>query len=164
VNSNWERLAELFDEIVLLYRTLLGLSKEKNCALMTVSPQNIETITKQEEGLVFRLGKIQTTLDKVMKELMVAYNLNEQASFDELLKFSEASVATRLKDAAGQLKDISKQLTIVTELNATMINQALVLINKNFNLLVQNTGNDLYSARGGTPQPQRSKTLFDSKA
>lgn len=164
MRNNWERLVVSLSEVVDIYIAILQLSRQKQEVLVSVRPQELEVITKQEEFLILQAGKIEKTRGELIKKLAATYNLDErELTFTKLVEIAEPDVGERLKAIAAELDQIMRDLAPVNQVNAEMIQRALGFINYSINILSHSSAGPTYAPQGQGGQAPQVRKLVDRK-
>lgn len=162
--ANWEKLVTLLGEMVELYKAILELSRQKRDMLIAVKPQELESVTKQEELLILRVGKLESTRGKIMQEIAAAGGVTvEGLTLAKMQEMAGPDIAPRLAGIATEFDSIMHELAPVNQTNAELIQQALGFINYNLNLLTQSATGPTYAAKGTNTQEQQRPKLVDRK-
>lgn len=164
MKANWDKLIALLTEMVGLYQAILGLSRQKRELLIAVKPQDLETVTKQEELLILQVGKLESARSRLTQEIAVASGRTSVAlTLAELKELAGPLEAERLEAIAADLDRIMQELAPVNQLNAELIQRALGFINYNLNLLTQSSAGPTYAPGGRSTQENRQRKLVDRK-
>lgn len=164
MKANWENLITVLGEMAGIYRVLLDLSRQKRDVLIAVKPQNLESITKNEELLILQVGKLEAIRGKMMKEIASAGGIDvDSLTLAKIRELAGPDEAARLEAVGAELTSIMAELAPVNKLNAELIQQALGFINYNLNLLTQSTAGPTYAPKGAGQQDSQMRKLVDRK-
>lgn len=160
----WEQLVGVLANMLTLYQELLAISKQKNAVLVKARTQELETLTKQEELLIIRIGKLDHAREKLLQEITAANRLpGEALPMSRLVALAEADIAEQLNELWRQLSSITAEMAKVNEVNTKLIDQALFFINYNINLLTQSATSPTYAAQGQQGQAAPARKVIDRK-
>lgn len=162
--ANWEKLVALLGEMVELYQAILELSRQKRDVLIAVKPQELEAVTKQEELLILRVGKMEAARGKLMQEIAAASGLAvEGLTLAKMQELAGPSLAPRLDSIAADFDRIMADLAPLNQVNAELIQRALGFINYNLNVLTQSAAGPTYAPGGQNAGEPRLRKLVDKK-
>lgn len=161
----WKNLLNVLNQILGICQSFLALSRQKQKVLVTAKPQELESITKEEEHLLSQIGKLEKLREQLIREILAAHGLpDNENSLENLKKIAEPDVAKQLELFSKDLRQIMEQLKPLQALNAELISQALGFINYNVNVLSQIAVSPTYASGGQNNQQAPKRTLFDAKA
>ncbi|MBP2655601.1 MAG: FlgN protein [Firmicutes bacterium] len=164
MKEKWEKLIELLNEMIELYSTILVLSKDKREALIEVKPQKLEAVTQQEELLIVKVGKLEASRGKIMREIAEACGVElEELTLSGMVELAGPNYSERLTKVADDFDRIMGELVVVNRLNAELIEQALGFINFNINVLAQSTTASTYAPQGQVPKGNDGRKLIDRR-
>ena len=163
MKEKWEKLAVLTEEAKDLYEIMLKLARQKRDALVGAKAEELEKITRQEEHLIPRIGKLQGNRDSIMRELAVHYQLAEKSTFEDFLSFAPVDAAERLVAATREWGESIQELVALNQLNAEMLQRALNFINYNMNLLSRTVADTTYAPPKQSGRPALGRSLLDQK-
>lgn len=160
----WEKLIALLSEMVALYKSVLEISRQKNETLIAAKPKELETLTRKEELLIVRIGKLETARIKLMNQLAEGYNLaSETLTFTKLQELAEPAITESLEKIAQGFDTTLGELAPINLLNIALIEQALVFVNYNINLLTRSRTAPTYAPRGQGGQETQGLKLVDRR-
>lgn len=164
MKENWEKLVALLTEMVDLYRVILQLSRQKSEALIAAKTQELEAITKKEELLILRVGKLEAARGKLMQQIAASYGLAvEGLTLSKMQELTEPDIAEQLGKFAAGFDSIMNELAPVNQLNTELIEQALSYVNYNINLLTHSKASNTYAPQGQGGQSPQIRKLVDRK-
>lgn len=162
--ANWDKLVTLLDEMVSLYKAILELSRQKRDILIAVKPQDLESVTKQEELLILQVGKLETARGKLAQQLAAAGGVSvEELTLTKMKELAGPEAAERLDGIAAEFEQIMAELAPINKLNADLIQRALGFVNYNINLLTQSSAGPTYAPQGKNTQETQLRKLVDKK-
>ncbi len=160
----WDNLITLLAELSELCKGLLALSKQKREFLIAGEAQKLEAVTRQEEVLILRIGKLESLREKALQEIAAEHNLNIQGlTISQLRKMADDTVADKIKEFEQVFSSITNELVPLNQLNTQLIQQSLNFVNYNINLLAQTQTGPTYAAKGSSGQGQPSRNFLDAK-
>lgn len=160
----WDKLIALLAELSELCQGLLELSKQKREFLIAGQAQKLEAVTRQEEVLILRIGKLEVLRERVLQEIADAYQLNTQGlTISQLRQLADDEVANKIKEFEQVFSGITNELVPLNQLNTQLIQQSLNFVNYNINLLAQTQTGPTYAAKGGSEHNQPSRNFLDAK-
>ncbi|HMM19552.1 MAG TPA: flagellar protein FlgN [Selenomonadales bacterium] len=165
MKEKWDKLAALTEEARDMYGVIVELARQKRDILVGVRAEELDKITRQEELLIPRIGKLQGGRDSIMRELAARYHLTDQSTFEEFTAFAPEDVAERLVKATREWGELVQELVQLNQVNADMLQRTLSFIDYNMNLLSRTMANTTYTPPGQT-QLSRSgvaRSLIDQK-
>lgn len=164
MKENWEKLIALLTEMVDLYRVILQLSRQKSEALIAAKTQDIEAITKKEELLILRVGKLEAARGKLMQQIAARHGFDvEGLTLSKMQELTDPDIAEQLGKFAADFDSIMNELAPVNQLNTELIEQALSYVNYNINLLTHNAAAPTYAPQGQGGQGPQARKLVDRK-
>lgn len=160
----WDKLIALLAELSELCQGLLELSKQKREFLIAGQAQKLEAVTRQEEVLILRIGKLEVLREKVLQEIAAAHQLNTQGlTISQLRQLADEEVANKIKEFEQVFSGITNELVPLNQLNTQLIQQSLNFVNYNINLLAQTQTGPTYAAKGSSGKNQPSRNFLDAK-
>lgn len=160
----WDKLIALLAELSELCQGLLDLSKQKREFLIAGQAQKLEAVTRQEEVLILRIGKLEVLREKALQEIAAEHNLNIQGlTISQLRQMADDKVAEQIKEFEQVFSSITNELVPLNQLNTQLIQQSLNFVNYNINLLAQTQTGPTYAAKGSSEQNQPSRNFLDAK-
>lgn len=160
----WDKLITLLSELSELCKGLLELSKQKREFLIAGEAQKLEAVTRQEEVLILRIGKLEVLREKALQEIAAEHNLNIQGlTISQLRQMADEQVAEQIKEFEQVFSSITNELVPLNQLNTQLIQQSLNFVNYNINLLAQTQTGPTYAAKGSSGQGQPARNFLDAK-
>ncbi|MDF2571196.1 MAG: FlgN protein [Sporomusa sp.] len=165
MTAMWEKLIILLNQTLELYQTLLLLSQRKRDVLKEAKPQELEVLTKQEEVLIIKAGKLETSRKTLMNELAAATGLPpNETTLKALIAHADQETAAKLTDISDKFAQLTGELDELNILNARLIQQSLDIINYSINILSQSAVGPTYAPKGQPPSATSSRSILDTKA
>lgn len=164
MNNNWQKLSATLTEMVDLYDVLLELGKKKQAALIAVRTEELDSLTKQEELVIIKIGKHETARIKLAESIAAAAGLSADVlTLEQMQELAGPEISGQLEKAAADFDRIVAELAPLNERNADLIQQALGFINYNLNLLAQSAAGPIYNSDGNSGQESQARKLVDKK-
>jgi flagellar biosynthesis/type III secretory pathway chaperone len=164
MKEHWETLAVLSEEIRDLYGIIVELGTQKRQALIAANTQDLDKITRQEELLITRIGKLQASRETIIKTLADGSHLTEDSTFGEFLSFGPPDVTPRVEKANNELGEEIRELVLLNRVNSEMLQKALTFIDYNMNLLARSVANPTYAQTGQASLTSLGRAFLDRKA
>lgn len=164
MDSTWDKLFLVLDDILKLYGEMLEISKGKKAVLVAANTVELEKMTKQEELLILQIGKLDEARQRILSVLFQQLGVNGQnLSLSELKELATPETALKLEKFQQQLNQMQKELVPLNKLNTELIRQALGFVNYNINILSQSAVGPTYAVKGHTEQAPQSRLVIDAK-
>lgn len=159
----WDKLVFLMTEIVAMYRLILKLSQDKKKVLVSARVDELNELTKQEEGLILQIGKLESAREQVVAELAGLYGLlAKDLTLAKAKELAGGEVSAKLQAIEEELSQITAELVPINQINTELIQQSLNYVNYNLNILTQGSTSTNYAAKGQGESP-RPKAVIDAK-
>ena len=162
MKEKWAKLAVLTEEALELYRIIVELARQKRDVLVGAKAGELDKITRQEELLIPRIGKLQGARDSIMKELAAHYHLSDESTFEEFIALAPEDAAEELINATREWGECVQELVQLNQLNAEMLQRTLTFIDYNLNLLSRTVANTTYAPQGASG-PMAGRSYLDRK-
>lgn len=168
MKEKFDKLISLLSELLVLYQGILELSRRKRVTLTTANAQELEGITKQEEVLILRIGKLEKAREALIQDIISGHNLDRrQLTLTQIKQLADDDTAGRLEQISDELNGIITELSSLNEINTHLLQQAMHFVNYNINIMTQHVADPTYAPQGQqSDQANRkaqAKTLFDQK-
>jgi hypothetical protein len=164
VKENLENLIRLLTETLELYRTILKLSREKREILVSGKAPALEALTRQEEALIVKAGKMEVLRAAIMKAIADENHLpGENITLTAIKEIVDQEAAAQLGRLEQEFDQVMSELIPLNEINTKLIQQALLFVNFNVNILAQAATGPVYSSKGHNTQSSQARLLFDRK-
>lgn len=132
-------LAVLLEGQKEIYKELLNLARLKQTELVKGSIETLDNLNKQEEMLVFQVGRIEEERFKCTNDLIDTYGLDKDAVLRDLIDTAPAEVKEILEDLQKSMTDLLKQLEKINNENMDLIKQSLRFIHFSLETMTQET-------------------------
>lgn len=157
-----EKLLNILDEELQLYKKVLGMSNDKTGLLKGNQVKELEALTKEEESLVAVIIEKEKERIAEVKNICKRYGKPESSlKIEELCEFIEDS-KDELLSYKKEITEVLNELKNVNKLNSSLINSSLEYINFTVNMLTETSKNPVYKP-GGYRDTQAQRNLFDIK-
>lgn len=165
MKDKWEKLTDIFLEILALYQNVLKLGYQKRDVLVENSVEELMEITKQEEILLLQLAKLDRIRQSVIQDLSQMYGLGDKKyTMYQLSEMTDQEMIYNLKEVDQELSKVVLELSQLNEVNKQLVDQGLLIANYSLNLLAQSTVGPTYHPNEKASSAPSARTLFDSKA
>lgn len=129
-------LIDILQSQINIYRELLSLSLEKTPVLVKGNIAELERITKEEESLIIKVGRLEEQRQVLHNALAGHFALSpEELSISELVNRIDEQHQQKFQQAFDEIKAILHQITEVNDGNTELINSSLDFVNFSLNLL-----------------------------
>lgn len=135
----FNNLAALLEGQKEIYEELLSLAKLKQIELVKGSIEILNNLNKQEEMLVFRVGRLEEERFKCTNDLIDTYGLDKDVALHDLIDTAPAEIKGILETLQKSMTDLLKQLEKINNENMDLIKQSLRFIHFSFETLTQET-------------------------
>lgn len=160
----WEKLVNILTAMLGTYKQLLELSRHKREILVTVQTKELEALTKQEELLIIKLGKLDQERQPTLADIAASCSVNrEDLTIKKLGKMAEMPVSAQIETLAAEFTQVTQELGDLNKLNTKLIQQSLDFVNYNLNILTQCQAGNTYQPRGKTGSGSTSRIVIDAK-
>ena len=164
MKDRWDDLLKVLREMLSAYQAILNLSQQKHEILIAANSHDLETVTKQEEILIVRVGKLEDLRGKILGELMDQYGIKDgEVSLAELKKIAKPEIVEQLETFGTEFGLIMTEMVPLNLQNTELIQQALRFVNYNINLLSQSVVGPTYAAKGQANKQAIQRTVFDAR-
>lgn len=122
-----------------IYEELLSLARLKQIELVKGSIEILDNLNKQEEMLVFRVGRLEEERFKCTNDLIDTYGLDKDAALRDLIETAPAEIKGILETLQKSMADLLKQLEKINNENMDLIKQSLRFIHFSLETMTQET-------------------------
>lgn len=166
MNDLWKILQDSLNELLSLHQVLLQFSQRKRDVLVTHNIQDLETVTKQMEVLILKIGKAAMLVDATVKKIAsTAQSTSEQQTIEKILVLAEPAVGDSLTGTIERMRKLAEEIRKVNDVNTKLVQQALFFVDCSVNLLSRNALNPTYASRGRQASTVSKNPVFiDHKA
>lgn len=159
-----ERMESLLDRQLELYQSLVEMSHRKQQVLVRGDLQELESIIKAEQALLWQAGKLEESRLALQGELAASAGLKpEELDLSKLAELAGEPFASRYKSLQGCMVAIMDQLGAINRLNMELIEQSLSYINFSLELLSGAEAGETYTPAGKSPGRKDVTRLLDRK-
>ncbi|NLD49162.1 MAG: flagellar protein FlgN [Clostridiaceae bacterium] len=163
-NQKINELINLIAEQAGIYDDILKISRDKTDIIVKGKVIDLENITKIEQSLVIKLGKLEAKREDLVKEISKDLDLDpEEMIVSDLVDRLDSKQAEELKRLKDSLALSLKELKDTNELNSKLIKNSLDYIDFSINLYSNiSTGENNYG-RTGEVNDDKKKSFLDLK-
>lgn len=111
-----------------IYEDLLSISRLKQSELVKGSLEALDSLTRQEEVLIFQVGRLEEERLRCTNELRAYCKLEEGSPLSQLIEAAPAEAKEKLLQLQKSLKDTFGQMKKVNEENMALLKQSLRLV------------------------------------
>jgi len=160
----WENLIFKLTEILTLYQSLLELSKRKKDILISADAQELDSIIRQEQSIILKLGEFEKERQNVIKQIGDLHNVKaDHLTLSQVLKLADEDSAKRLGHLGDSLKTIGTEITELNNINTQLIKQALHFVNYSINILARTVADSTYAPQGQSGNANQVRKFIDHK-
>ncbi|WP_027339050.1 flagellar protein FlgN [Halonatronum saccharophilum] len=147
------KLIDILEAEISLYQKLYELGEEKKDSLLARDIGSLEDITKEEEGLLVKVERLEKGRQGISGDI----------SLTQLLNQVKGEERTTLKELQRDLVVLMDKFIDLNDLNNKLIKDSLQLTNFNLNLL--NSGpQGTYGKKGEVNDGERRNMIINKKA
>ena len=157
-------LMDILEQETKIYEELLKLSKDKIDIIAKGKVIELDEITKTEQALVLKVGKLEAFREKIVNDLSQELRTNPwDLTISELIRYLDKNQAQRFEEYKTKLLNTINEIKTTNELNSKLIQNSIEYINFSVNVLstIPEEGNN-YGNTGHTNEGKK-KTYFDVK-
>ena len=145
-----------------LYKNLLLVAKKKKPALIEGKLADIEELTKTEQILLLKVGKVEEGRQSLHLQLANHFSMPvEQLTISKLIEIIEEPWASAINGVQEDFILTLEELKVINQSNSGLIKQSLDYIEFSFNLLTGTEAEATYPNKGG--KKGHGAKLFDKK-
>ncbi|VBB09433.1 flgn protein [Lucifera butyrica] len=164
----WENLLAALTAMLDICRTLLTVSEDKQKTLVDGNVDELLTITRQEEHLLWEFEQAGQKRRAATKELDAAFGSPEQSfSPEKLASMAETEEAGRFLAINKEIAGITLKLDKINKLNHELVKQGLTFANFTVGVLTGSKADSTYGPQRQQAPPaqpiQAGQRLFDCK-
>ncbi len=147
-----------------LYSYLRDLSRQKTRLIVEGKVTELENVTKLEQSIVVRLGKLGNTREELIEKLASEMQVEpSEINISYLVEKVEGRQAEELRNYQQEMTGIVNDLKNSNELNSRLIKNSLDFIEFSINLLTEDNSGGINYGSSGTPDSTRKRSLLDIK-
>ncbi len=159
-----ERMESLLDRQLELYQSLVEMSHRKQQVLVRSDLQELESIIKAEQALLWQAGKLEESRLALQGEMAAAAGLKpEELDLSKLAELAGEPFASRYRSLQGRMVALMDRLGTINKLNMELIEQSLSYINFSLELLSGAEAGETYTPAGKSPGRKGVTRLLDRK-
>lgn len=144
-----------------IYRQLLSLSLEKKSVLIKGSIVELDRITKEEEALIIKVGRLEEQRQALHNALANHFALSpEELSITVLIDRVDESLKTKFTKIFDEIKEVIGQIVEVNNNNTDLVNSSLDFVNFSLNLLTSHSTTPFYQEEENDKRQAAAK-IFD---
>ena len=158
------RLIDVLNNETVLYEGILKLSKNKTDAIVEGKVSELESITRLEQSMIVKLGKLEEEREELVEKLAVQLHVKaSDITLTNLERQFAGEQAVKLKSCRDTFPRLIHDVSYANELNAKLIRNSLDYIDFSINILTNagSTGNN-YS-NSGQSSDLKKRNFFDVK-
>lgn len=163
----YEKLNALFDvlsEETRVYEKILQLSMEKKDVVIEGKVSELEKITKVEQSLVVKLGKLEILRESCIEEIADQLNVkSSELTISELSKHLNEENSKKVIECKNKLENILTELKEINQLNSRLIKNSLDYIDFSLNILSTVTETNNNYDNNGEVNGGSKRTFMDIK-
>lgn len=154
-------LLDILQSQINIYREMFSLSLEKTSVLIKGNIAELERITKREESLIMRVGRLEEQRQVLHSALAAQFALSpDEMSSSELVNRVDEPYKLKFQKKFDEIKDVLSQISQVNNGNADLINNSLDFVNFSLNLLTSHSTTPLYKEEEHKKRQAAAK-IFD---
>lgn len=162
--ENLDKLIDLLNQQKDIYLDLLDISKKKTEVIIEANVAELENITKIEQVLILKMGKLEESFDTILKDMKLQLSIeDDKVNMSSIIDLLEEPDKNKLDSIRNDMFNIIKELEKTNKHNSGLIKNSLDYIDFSINLFsnsnsVSSTG---YANSGDIQVNKRS--FFDKK-
>ena len=161
-SSLTDKLLEVLNKESDIYEGILKLSKEKTDAIVAGKISELESITRLEQSIILKLGKLERERESVVEKLAAGLKVKAtEITLTNLINMLPEARQKNLKLQDGFIEILDK-LSEANMLNSKLIQNSLDYIDFSINILAGTGAEGNYSSLGGTGEVLKNN-FFDMK-
>lgn len=161
-----DKLLEVLNKESAIYEGILKLSKEKTDAIVAGKISELENITRLEQSIILKLGKLEGERESIVENLASGLNIKAtDITLTNLINMLPEDEAKKLKNYQEGFAEILEKLREANMLNSKLIRNSLEYIDFSINILAGAgvEGNYGNSGNSGGSNGVLKKNFFDVK-
>lgn len=158
------KIIEVINKEAALYEEMLELSKNKKDIIVNGKVAELESITKLEQSMVFKLSKLEDEREELASKLAAELGIsNNKITVKVLLSKLPKTQANEMENCCKNLSSILSDLKEINSLNSKLIKNSLDYIDFSINILgsLGPSGNNYENS--GEAITSKGRNLFDIK-
>ena len=159
-----DNLIDILNKETALYEGILKISKNKTDTIVEGKVSELESITRLEQNMILKLGKLEEEREKLVEKLAVQLHVKvSDINLTRLEKKFPGEPAKKLRACHNILPKLFNDLGNANELNSKLIRNSLDYIDFSINILTNagSAGNNY--GISGQSNDSKKKNFFDVK-
>ncbi len=146
-----------------LYQRVLSLASEKQPVLVKGDLHELDRITREEEGLILQVGRLEEQRLSLQKDLVGHFALSaEELTVSEIISRVDEPTGVQFKQVMEDMTGVLHKLAATNEVNTELIRNSLDFVNFYFNILTDNDSIPSYGEKEDSSKGNAAK-IFDRK-
>lgn len=162
-SSLTDKLLEVLNKESDIYEGILKLSKEKTDAIVAGKISELESITRLEQSIILKLGKLERERESVVEKLAAGLKVKAtEITLTNLINMLPEGQAEKFKNYRDGFIEILDKLSEANMLNSKLIRNSLEYIDFSINILAGAGAEGNYGNSGESGEVLK-KNFFDMK-
>lgn len=158
------KLIEVLNKEASLYEEILALSKNKKDIIVNGNVSELESITKLEQSMILRLGKLENEREDLASRLADELGFGTtEITLKALSSRLPKEQAIEMDSCCKKLSAVLNELKETNSLNSKLIKNSLDYINFSINILSSVGPSDNNYVNSGEAITSKSRNFFDMK-
>ncbi len=133
--TNVEKLIDILNGQGQIYKDLLDISKNKTGVIVEGKVKELESITKVEQTLIFKMGDFEDQLEMVIEDIKRELSIDDkQITMMSIVSRLDGEPKKKLEEKTKEIFETVKELDHTNKLNAKLISNSLDYIDFSINL------------------------------
>ncbi|WP_418791025.1 flagellar protein FlgN [Phosphitispora sp. TUW77] len=146
-----------------LYQRVLSLASEKKSVLVKGDIHQLERITKEEEGLILQVGRLEEQRLSLQRDIAGHFALSAaDLTVSDIIDRVEEPISAQFRHVVENMTDVLKKLAETNEANTELVRNSLEFVNFYFNVLTDNDSTPSYGEKEDSQKGNAAK-IFDRK-
>jgi len=142
----FQELVDRLEGIQAIYRQMLELAGRKQKELVKGNLEQIDALTKEEENLIYKAGRLEDERYEYAGRLISHFQLKEDATLKELIEIAPPETKAKLHALQESMGQVIAQMDKLNQENIALIQQSLRFINFTVDMLSKPDDPATYSA------------------
>lgn len=158
--DNVSTLFDVLDGQFQIYKDLLDISKNKTEVIKEGKVNELASITKVEQSLIFKMGDLEDQLEKVVKGLKSELSItDEKITISSIIKHLDDGPKQKLESKTKEIVGVVEEFNHINKLNSKLIQSSLDYIDFSINLY-SNVNSDSSGSYEQSGDVRGNKTSF----
>lgn len=159
-----ERLSDALEKEAETYCSFLDLSRQKTEVIINGNVAELENITKNEQVLVNRIGKLEEIREQIVAEIASYIQVAPSAlTITSIIEKLDTVQGEKLKKTKESIINTVEEIKKINQLNKTLINNSLEYIDFSINLMTSANSRGVKYRKDGKEGNGERHSLFDIK-